>query len=118
MATRLARKECVPCKGGVPPLEGRELEDLQRELGSGWKVVDGHHLEKTFEFEDFRSALAFTNRVGELAEEQGHHPDLHLSWGRVGVEIWTHKIDGLTESDFVLAAKVEELYGGGSGAAR
>ena len=109
MATRLAEKECVPCKGGVPPLEGEELERLRRELDAGWHVVDGHHLEKTFEFEDFREALEFTHRVGELAEEQGHHPDLHLSWGRVGVEIWTHKIDGLTESDFVLAAKIEEL---------
>jgi 4a-hydroxytetrahydrobiopterin dehydratase len=109
MSTRLAQKECVPCKGGVPPLEGEELEELLDELGGGWRVIDGHHLEKEFEFDDFVGALDFVNRVGELAEGQGHHPDLHLSWGRVGVEIWTHKIDGLTESDFVLAAKIEEL---------
>ena len=109
MSTRLAEKECVPCKGGVPPLEGEELERLRTELGHGWHVVDGHHLEKAFEFEDFVSALDFVNRVGDVAEEQGHHPDLHLSWGRVGVELWTHKIDGLTESDFVMAAKIEEL---------
>jgi len=93
----------------VPPLAGRELADLQAALGGGWRTVDEHHLEKEFGFEDFRSALDFTNRVGELAEEQGHHPDIYLSWGRVRIQIWTHKIDGLTESDFVLAAKIDEL---------
>jgi 4a-hydroxytetrahydrobiopterin dehydratase len=105
----LAAKRCVPCMGGVPPLQGDELRELQLELGGGWRVVDEHHLEKTFEFEDFRQALDFTNRLGELAEDQGHHPDIHLSWGKVGVQIWTHKIDGLTESDFVLAAKTDRL---------
>jgi 4a-hydroxytetrahydrobiopterin dehydratase len=75
----------------------------------GWEAVNGHHLAKTYDFPDFQSALAFTNRVGELAEEQGHHPDIHLSWGKVRIEIWTHKIDGLTESDFVLAAKCDRL---------
>lgn len=105
----LASKQCVPCKGGVPPLEGKELRGLERQLGGGWRVVDDHHLEKTYEFKDFREALDFTNKLGELAEEQGHHPDIHLSWGKVGVEIFTHKIDGLTESDFVLAAKADRL---------
>ena len=118
MSSDLARKACVPCRGGVPPLAGRELADLQAALGGGWRTVDEHHLEKEFGFEDFRSALrfpnfvralAFTNRVGGMAEEQQHHPDIHLSWGHVRVEIWTHKIDGLTESDFVLAAKIDEL---------
>ena len=105
----LASKQCVPCMGGVPPLEGEELRDLERRLGGGWRVVNDHHLEKTYEFKDFREALDFTNKLGELAEEQGHHPDIHLSWGKVGVEIFTHKIDGLTESDFVLAAKTDRL---------
>jgi 4a-hydroxytetrahydrobiopterin dehydratase len=109
MATRLSEKECVPCRGGVPPVQGEELERLLEELDSGWRVVDGHHLEKEFEFEDWAGAQAFVNRVGDLAEEQGHHPDLHLSWGRVGVQLWTHKIDGITESDFVMAAKIEEV---------
>lgn len=109
MSERLASRECEPCRGGVPPLEGEELRELRRELDAGWEVVDGHHLAKTFEFEDFVTALEFVNEVGELAERQGHHPDLHLSWGQVKVEIWTHKIDGLTESDFVLAAKTERL---------
>ncbi len=105
----LADKSCVPCRGGVPALEGAELEALLDQL-FGWRVVDGHHLEKTYEFDDFMTALAFVNKVGALAEEQGHHPDLHLAWGQVRVEIWTHAIDGLTESDFVLAAKCDRLY--------
>ena len=105
----LASKQCIPCMGGIPPLEGEELRELQERLGGGWEVVDGHHLEKEFEFDDFAQALEFTNRLGELAEEQGHHPDIHLSWGRVKVQIWTHKIDGLHESDFILAAKTDQL---------
>jgi len=110
----LASRDCVPCKGGVPPLAGEELRALERQLGGGWEVVDGHHLAKEYRFRDFAGALAFTNRVGELAEQQQHHPDLHLSWGRVKVEIWTHKIDGLTESDFVFAAKCDRLEDAGS----
>lgn len=106
----LAEKECVPCKGGVPPLRGEELRELQEELGNGWQVIDEHHLEKEFEFDDFAGALAFTNRVGQMAEEQGHHPDIHLTWGKSRIQVWTHKIDGLTESDFVFAAKAQELY--------
>ena len=99
----------MPCRGGTPPVKGAVLAKLRHELGSDWRVVRGHHLEKTFTFKDFREALAFTNRVGRVAEQQGHHPDLHLAWGRVKVTVWTHKIDGLTESDFVLAAKIEAL---------
>jgi len=89
-------------------LEGEELQSLVRQLGNGWGVVEGHHLEKLFQFNDFVDALAFTNRVGVLAEEQGHHPDIYLAWGKVRITIWTHKIDGLTESDFILAAKSDE----------
>jgi 4a-hydroxytetrahydrobiopterin dehydratase len=105
----LADEGCVPCRGGVPPLAGAELQDLVQELGGGWKVVAGHHLEKEFSFPDFASALAFTNQVGAVAEKEGHHPDIHLAWGRVRITIWTHKIDGLTRSDFVLAAKIDRL---------
>ena len=108
MASDLAAKSCVPCRGGVPPLKGAELEALRTRLGGDWRVVNEHHLEKTYTFKDFKDALAFTNAVGSIAEREGHHPDIHLSWGRVGLEIWTHKIDGLTESDFVLAAKADE----------
>lgn len=104
----LASQKCVPCKGGVPALKGADLRPLLAQL-DGWEVVNEHHLEKTYRFADFVSALAFTNRLGALAEEQGHHPDIHLAWGKVRVTIWTHKIDGLTQSDFVLAAKCDAL---------
>jgi 4a-hydroxytetrahydrobiopterin dehydratase len=103
----LASMECVPCRGGVPPLSAEEIAPLQKRLGSDWTVVNNHHLEKEFRFPDFKAALDFTNRVGEIAEAQGHHPDIHLAWGLVKIQIWTHKIMGLTESDFVLAAKIQ-----------
>lgn len=107
--SELAQKECVPCKGGVPPLKGKELKDFQAKLGNDWKVVDEHHLEKEYKFKNFREALEFTNKVGALAEKHNHHPDIFLTWGKVKITIWTHKIDGLSESDFVMAAKIEEL---------
>ena len=108
-APSLARERCIPCGGAVPPLKGDVLAALGHELGGSWRVVDEHHLEKEFRFRDFADALAFTNRIGALAEAEGHHPDIHLAWGRVRVTIWTHKIDGLTRSDFVLAAKIDGL---------
>lgn len=106
--TELADKKCVPCRGGVPPLTGTELDALKRHVPA-WEVVNDHHLKKTFTFPDFQSALTFVNRVGVVAEEQGHHPDIYLAWGKVEIIIWTHKIDGLTESDFILAAKIDRL---------
>jgi 4a-hydroxytetrahydrobiopterin dehydratase len=105
----LADKTCVPCKGGVPPLKGDALDRLKAEV-LGWEVVDEHHLHKVFRFPDFKKALEFVNRLGAVAEEQGHHPDILLAWGKVEVTIYTHKINGLTESDFVLAAKTDRLY--------
>ena len=105
----LANKQCVPCRGGVPPLKGDEILEVLEMLGGGWRVVDEHHLEKEYLFRNFREALDFTNRVGELAEAQGHHPDIYLAWGKVRLTVWTHKIDGLTESDFVFAAKADAL---------
>ncbi len=113
MSNELAGKHCVPCRGGVPPLEGKELEKLSAQLGGGWRVVDGHHLEKQYGFDDFAGALAFTNAVGAIAEAEGHHPDIYLAWGQVRLTIWTHKIDGLTESDYILAAKAEEAQQAG-----
>ncbi len=107
--SELASKQCVPCRGGVPPLQGDELATYQQQLGGGWQVVNEHHLEKEYTFDDFRQALDFTVRVGEMAEEQDHHPDILLTWGLVKVTIWTHKIDGLTESDFVFAAKADRV---------
>jgi 4a-hydroxytetrahydrobiopterin dehydratase len=105
----LAAKHCVPCRGGVPPLKGEELWQLSRQLPE-WKVVDEHHITKTFLFPDFKTALDFVNRAGAIAEEEGHHPDLALSWGKVSVLTYTHKIDGLTESDFILAAKIDQAF--------
>lgn len=109
MSTELSERHCEPCEGGVEPLEGRELRDLVEEIGGAWEVVEDHHLRKRFEFDDFVSALEFTNEVGELAEEEGHHPVIHLTWGEATIEIWTHAIDGLSENDFILAAKIDEL---------
>ena len=105
--TDLASKTCVPCRGDVPPLEGEELEALSQQVPE-WEVVEDH-LRREFRFGNFREALEFVNRVGELAEEQAHHPDIEFGWGRAAVTIFTHKIDGLTESDFILAAKVDRL---------
>ena len=104
----LAERQCVPCRGGVPPLPEDQVTKLQSQL-DGWEVVAGHHLRKEFKFEDFKTTQDFVNRVGALAEEQWHHPDICYGWGRAEVTIWTHKIDGLTESDFILAAKIDQL---------
>ena len=105
---KLASLKCVPCRGGVPPLGAKEIEALLPRV-HGWKAVDGHHLEREFKFPDFAQALEFTLEIGEVAEVEQHHPDIYLAWGKVGVKIWTHKINGLTESDFVLAAKIDQL---------
>ena len=105
----LAGQACVACKGGVPPLKGDALKKLAGQLGNEWKVVQEHHLEKEYKFKNFREAQGFVSRVGDLAEEQGHHPDICFGWGRAEITIWTHKIDGLTESDFILAAKIDSL---------
>lgn len=108
MTEHLADKQCVPCRGGVPPLKGKEVEDLKRIVPT-WNVVNEHHITREFKFPDFAKALAFVNRVGAQAEEQGHHPDIFLAWGKVGITLWTHKVDGLTESDFIMAAKIDRL---------
>ena len=106
--TQLAEKTCVPCKGGVPPLKGAELHQFSHQLPN-WNVIDEHHITRTFTFPDFQQALNFVNRVGAVAEEQGHHPDIMLTWGKVQITLWTHKVDGLTESDFIMAAKIDQL---------
>jgi 4a-hydroxytetrahydrobiopterin dehydratase len=104
----LASKTCVPCRGGTPPLQGEELDDLRRQVPE-WEVIEEHHLRRRFRFKNFREALDFVNRVGELAEEQGHHPDVSFGWGYAEITVFTHKIDGLTESDFIFAAKTNTL---------
>jgi 4a-hydroxytetrahydrobiopterin dehydratase len=106
----LSEKTCVPCRGGVPPLTGKEIAPLASQVEE-WHVINNHHIEREFRFPDFKTALHFTNKIAAIAEEQGHHPDIYLGWGKVGVKIWTHKIDGLTESDFILAAKIDKSAG-------
>ena len=106
--TDLASKTCVPCKGDVPALKGAPLHALSHQLPN-WEVVDEHHIHRIFKFPDFQQALAFVNRVGAVAEQQGHHPDILLTWGKVEITIWTHSVKGLTESDFILAAKIDQL---------
>ena len=105
----LLKSQCIPCQGGVPPLKHEQFEKLLEELSQDWQVIDEHHLEREYKFKNFRQALDFVNKVGELAETQGHHPDIYLTWGKVKLKIWTHKIDGLHKNDFVLAAKADEL---------
>jgi len=106
---RLAEKACVPCRGGVPPLGASAAAEFLEQLDN-WEVAEGHHLTKTFKFPDFKTALGFVNRIGMMAEEQNHHPDIYFAWGKVRVDVWTHKINGLTESDFVFAAKCDVLF--------
>lgn len=106
--SELSSRQCVPCRGGVPALKGEEIVTLLNQLND-WNVINQHHLQKKYSFADFREAQQFVNRVGDLAEEQGHHPDICFGWGQAEITIWTHKIDGLTESDFVLAAKIDKL---------
>lgn len=104
----LLSKKCEACEGGVDALNPSQISELLNQIDS-WSVIDNHHLSKEFEFPNFVLALAFVNDVGTVAEEEGHHPNIFLTWGKVGIEIWTHSINGLTENDFILAAKVDEL---------
>lgn len=105
-------KKCIPCSCDIPPLTGVELDQYHQELGSSWGIVDEHHLEKEYCFPDFCSAVAFLNQVCAIAEEEGHHPEILLAWGKVKIQLWTHKINGLSESDFILAAKCDQLLEG------
>ena len=106
----LAERDCIPCKGDIPPLKGEILQQYRTELSGGWDVVDEQRLEKIYRFKNFQQALDFTVKVGELAENVNHHPDIFLAWGKVKLTLWTHKIGGLSESDFILAAKADCLF--------
>jgi 4a-hydroxytetrahydrobiopterin dehydratase len=108
---RLEEKNCVPCRGGVPPLSPEQVAPLAREV-EDWEVINNHHLHRLFKLPDFQTALDFVNRIGDIAEREDHHPDIELKWGEVGVTIWTHKVDGLTENDFILAAKIDKAVEG------
>lgn len=104
----LAQRRCKPCEDGSA-LKGEELKRLFAQLHYGWTMPNEHHLEREYRFKDFREALEFVNRLGEEADREGHHPDIHLGWGRVQVTLWTHSVGGLTENDFILAAKADQL---------
>ncbi len=106
----LADNKCVPCRGGVPPLDPAKVQELLGQLEPGWELNTEGHIERMYSFKNFAEALAFVNKVGAVAEDEGHHPDLYLAWGKCKVEIWTHKIQGLTESDFYMAAKADRAY--------
>lgn len=108
-ACSLADKHCVPCQGGVPPLSKKEAKELLKQLQADWKINYSGHLYKRYKFKDFMAAMDAANKIASIAEKEYHHPNLTISWGRLLVEIWTHKINGLTESDFILAAKVEAI---------
>ena len=108
----LADNQCVPCRGGVPPLERPKVQELLAQLDKGWALNPEGHIERLYEFKNFAEALDFVNKVGAIAELEGHHPDLFLAWGKCKVEIWTHKIQGLTESDFYMAAKADRVFAG------
>jgi 4a-hydroxytetrahydrobiopterin dehydratase len=109
MDKALSEKKCMPCNKGTLPIKGEELQKLQSQLKNDWKVVGEHHLEKVYLFQDFREALSFVDKVGKIAEEEGHHPDIYLSYGKVMIQLWTHKINGLSESDFIIAAKCDVI---------
>ena len=104
----LADQTCVPCQGGMPPLSPEAITPLAEQTPE-WTVIDNHHLHRDYTFPDFRSALDFVVKVGEVAEEQGHHPDIAFGWGKVSLTFYTHKIGGLAKADFVMAAKVDGL---------
>ena len=108
--SELAKKKCVPCTAGASPLKGKELQSVFNQLEEGWEMIEQKKIAKTYRFKNFKEALAYVNEIGKIAEEEGHHPDIFLSWGKVKVTLWTHKIEGLSESDFVLAAKCDVVY--------
>jgi 4a-hydroxytetrahydrobiopterin dehydratase len=109
MKSDLAEQKCVPCSRQTPRLTGKAIAQFQPQLGDGWKVVGEHHLEKDYAFKNFKDALDFVNRVGAVAEQENHHPDIFLTWGKAKITIWTHAIDGLSENDFILAVKADTV---------
>ena len=104
-----AQRHCTPCERGAKPLQSEALEKYVDQLGEDWAVVDGKRLQKEFHFNDFKETWAFVDLVAELAEEENHHPNIEFTWGRATITLWTHKIDGLHENDFIMAARIDEL---------
>ena len=109
VSMKLFKKKCKPCEGNIPPLNEVRINSLISEINDNWQVIDFHHLKRELKFDDFQKALDFVNLVGEICEISGHHANFEFGWGFVIILIWTHKIDGLTESDFILASKIDQL---------
>ncbi|MEK7583555.1 MAG: 4a-hydroxytetrahydrobiopterin dehydratase [Patescibacteria group bacterium] len=112
--TDLASQKCVPCEGGTPPLESARVDELAKQINPAWAIVpatatDAMRIRRNFKFKNFVEAMKFVNRVAELAEAEGHHPDLHIFYNKVLIELWTHAVSGLSENDFILAAKIDQL---------
>lgn len=105
----LKKKKCKPCEGGIPRLSDSEIEGYMKQIGDGWKVTSGKKISKEYAFVNYKHTMVFVNRVADLAEEEGHHPDMHVHYGKVIIDLWTHAINGLSENDFILASKIDEL---------
>jgi len=106
---KLANKKCVPCEGGISPLKSKEIGEFRKELHADWKIIEGKMLQREFMFVNFRHTMDFVNKVAEIAEEEGHHPDMHVQYSKLVIELWTHAINGLSENDFILAAKIDVI---------
>jgi 4a-hydroxytetrahydrobiopterin dehydratase len=105
----LSKKKCKPCEGGVPPLNEKEIAEYRKNISDDWKVIENKKISKEYLFENYRQSIDFVNKVANLAEEEGHHPVMHVFFGRVVIELWTHAIDGLSENDFIMAFKIDRL---------
>ncbi len=110
----LVERHCKPSKANMPPMKGEDLAQYRKQLGQGWNVIGEHHLEKEFQLKDWLEAVALTNTIADLADQEDHHPEVLLSYGKVKVTLWTHKIGGLSEYDFILAAKIDKVTNGNS----
>jgi len=105
----LSDKKCKPCEGGVPPLNPQEISEYKKKISAGWTVEENHKIGKVFLFVNYKHTMDFVNKVASLAEEEGHHPVMHVYYSRIEIELWTHAINGLSENDFIMAAKIDKL---------
>ncbi len=105
----LSKKKCIPCEGGIPPLDNARVEEYQKHIQSEWRVTSDSKISREYSFKDYMNTIGFVNRVADLAEEEGHHPVMHVYYSKVVIELWTHAIGGLSENDFILAAKIDKL---------
>lgn len=105
----LSKKKCIPCEGGIPPLDRARVAEYQKHIQPEWRLTSDSKISREYSFKDYRNTIGFVNRVADLAEEEGHHPVMHVYYSKVVIELWTHAIGGLSENDFILAAKIDKL---------